>query len=104
MAVIASAMGTARMPTQGSWRPLVITSTGSLFKFTERPAMVMLEVGFKAMVAIIGWPELMPPKIPPCVVRTKTCWRHFVTVLRAFLLYHRKAITNFHAFHRINAH
>ena len=28
-AVIASAMGVARRPTQGSWRPVVATSTGS---------------------------------------------------------------------------
>src|SRR5690606_38914838 len=30
-ASMASAMGVARMPTQGSWRPLVMTSTGLLW-------------------------------------------------------------------------
>ena len=34
---MASAMGVARMPTQGSWRPVVTTSTGSPLMFTLRP-------------------------------------------------------------------
>ena len=34
MAIIASAMGVARIPTQGSWRPWVTTSTGCPSRFT----------------------------------------------------------------------
>ena len=62
---MASAMGTARIPTQGSCRPFVTTSTGSPLRLIERPGIVILEVGFSAIVAIIGCPELIPPKIPP---------------------------------------
>src|SRR4030067_140297 len=37
IASIASAMGVARMPTQGSWRPVGVTSTGSPFTLTVWP-------------------------------------------------------------------
>ena len=51
---MASAIGTARIPTQGSCRPFVTTSTGSPLRLIERPGIVILEVGFSAIVAIIG--------------------------------------------------
>ncbi len=71
MAIIASAMGVARMPTQGSWRPLVTTSTGLPFTSMERPGVVMLEVGLSARCATIGWPLEMPPRMPPALFDRK---------------------------------
>ena len=62
---IASAMGVARMPTQGSWRPVVITSTGLPCTSIERPGMRRLEVGLKAVCTTISCPELIPPRMPP---------------------------------------
>ncbi|MNT29701.1 hypothetical protein D3C72_1654550 [compost metagenome] len=54
MAIIASAIGVARMPTHGSWRPLVMTSAGLPWMSMDRPGVVMLEVGFNARCATIG--------------------------------------------------
>ena len=53
-AVIASAMGVARSPTQGSCRPVVTTSTGSPDRSMLRPGRRRLEVGFKAMLATMS--------------------------------------------------
>ncbi|CFW06351.1 Uncharacterised protein [Bordetella pertussis] len=61
----ASAMGVARMPTQGSWRPRVCTITGSPARLTERRSTRMLEVGLIASDTVIGWPVEMPPSTPP---------------------------------------
>ena len=50
-ASMASAIGVARMPTQGSWRPVVTTSSASPRILIDLPGIRILEVGFKAMLA-----------------------------------------------------
>ncbi|MNE42793.1 hypothetical protein D3C80_1369410 [compost metagenome] len=37
----------------------------------ERPGVVMLEVGLSARWATIGWPEEMPPRMPPALLDRK---------------------------------
>ena len=64
-ATIASPTGTARMPTQGSWRPLVTTSISLPYRSTERRAFRIEEVGFTAKRATTGCPVEMPPRMPP---------------------------------------
>ena len=68
MASMASTMGTARMPTQGSCRPLVTTSTALPSTSTVRPPRRILEVGLKATRATTSWPEEMPPRMPPALL------------------------------------
>jgi hypothetical protein len=70
---MASAIGVARMPTQGSWRPLVTTSV-------ERPSMSidsrgdrMELVGLIAMLTSRSCPVLMPPSTPPALLPLKPC-------------------------------
>src|SRR5471030_3395695 len=45
-----------------------------------------------------------PPEDPACVVTIKTVWCDFVTILAAAFGDNRKTVTDFHAFHRIDAH
>ena len=49
MASMASAMGAARIPTQGSWRPVVTTSAGAPCISMVWPGMRRLEVGLRAI-------------------------------------------------------
>src|SRR5436309_992920 len=49
-------MGVARMPTQGSWRPVVCTVVGSPLRSIERRGRRMLEVGLSAMLTRMSWP------------------------------------------------
>ena len=62
---MASAMGVARMPTQGSCRPVVAISVSLPATSMVLPGMRMLEVGFKAMLTRMSWPLEMPPRVPP---------------------------------------
>ena len=62
---MASATGTARIPTQGSWRPLVTTSVGSPALVIDLRALKIDEVGLTANLATISCPVDMPPRIPP---------------------------------------
>ncbi|MCY1209983.1 hypothetical protein D3C86_655100 [compost metagenome] len=68
---MASAMGVARMPTQGSWRPLVMTSTGLLFTSIDWRGLMIELVGLIAMLTSRSCPELMPPKMPPALLLRK---------------------------------
>ena len=68
---MASAMGMARMPTQGSWRPLVATVTSAPCTSMLRPGFTMLEVGLRAMLATMSWPKEMPPSRPPALLERK---------------------------------
>ena len=67
MATIASAIGVARIPTQGSCRPCVTTSAGFPSVSMLRPGSRRLEVGLSAMLARMSWPEEIPPSIPPAL-------------------------------------
>ena len=49
---MASAIGVARMPTQGSCRPLVMTSVGSPAESIESRAIKIELVGFTAIAVI----------------------------------------------------
>ena len=62
---MASATGTARIPTQGSWRPLVTTLVGLPVLVIDLRELKIEEVGFTANLAIIACPVDIPPKIPP---------------------------------------
>src|SRR5690606_13158224 len=70
-ATIASAIGVARMPTQGSWRPVVMTSTGLPCTSTVGPGRRRLEVGLSAIEATTCWPVEMPPRMPPAWLLAK---------------------------------
>ena len=72
MASIASPIGTARMPTQGSWRPLVETSTSSPARLIVRRGVRIDEVGLTAKRATTGWPVEMPPRMPPALLERNT--------------------------------
>ena len=65
LAAIASATGTARIPTQGSWRPLVINSMSRPWRSMVRRGVVMELVGLTEKRTTIGWPVLIPPRMPP---------------------------------------
>ena len=62
---MASQIGVARMPTQGSWRPVVTTSTGLPAVSRLCTGRRRLEVGLKAVETRIACPVLMPPRMPP---------------------------------------
>ena len=64
-AAIASATGTARIPTQGSWRPLVISSISSPCRLMVRRGVVIELVGLTENRTTIGCPVLIPPRMPP---------------------------------------
>ena len=68
---MASQMGGARRPTQGSWRPVVMTSTAAPLRSTVAPGRRRLEVGLKATDTSIGWPLEMPPRMPPAWLLAK---------------------------------
>src|SRR5665811_2071962 len=68
MATIASPMGTARMPTHGSWRPFVDTSVSLPVVSMVSRVLRIEEVGFTAKRATTGCPVEMPPRIPPALL------------------------------------
>src|SRR4030095_10872780 len=68
MASIASPIGTARMPTHGSWRPLTETSVFVPFLSTVSRGVRIEEVGFTAKRATTGCPVEMPPRMPPALL------------------------------------
>ena len=68
---IASAMGTALRPTQGSCLPATSISTSSPSVLMLWPLVLMLEVGLIRNSMSIESPLEMPPKIPPALFETK---------------------------------
>src|SRR3546814_422640 len=64
-ASIASQIGVARMPTQGSWRPVVTISTALLSTSTPSTGNRRLEVGLNATEHTTCWPLDIPPRMPP---------------------------------------
>ena len=62
---MASATGAARMPTQGSWRPLVEISASSPAAVTVFMGTDTELVGLTAKRATMSWPVEMPPSTPP---------------------------------------
>src|SRR5471030_1870419 len=64
-ASIASAIGVARMPTQGSCRPWVSMVAGRPCKSMVRRGLRMLDVGLIAIDTVIGCTLEMPPSTPP---------------------------------------
>ena len=68
---MASPTGTARMPTQGSWRPLVMMSVSAPGRSTVWRGDRIDEVGFTAKRTTTGWPVEMPPSTPPALLERK---------------------------------
>ena len=68
---IASAIGTARMPTQGSCRPTTSISTSLPSLSTVLPFFLILEVGLIKKSSSILSPLEIPPKIPPALFDAK---------------------------------
>src|SRR5437868_2031249 len=64
-AIIASPTGTARMPTQGSWRPCVSISTSLPSESTVRIGFDIELVGLTAKRTTMSCPVEMPPRMPP---------------------------------------
>jgi hypothetical protein len=62
---MASPTGTARMPTHGSWRPLVTISVSAPCLSIVWRGVRIDEVGLTANRATIDWPVEMPPRMPP---------------------------------------
>ena len=62
---MASPTGTARMPTQGSCRPLVAISVSSPRTSTVRLVCKIELVGLTAKRRTMSWPDEMPPSTPP---------------------------------------
>ena len=80
-ASIASAIGVARMPTQGSWRPKVSTVVGSPARLMDALGVRMELVGLIAIDTRRSWPLEMPPSTPPALLLAKPagvssspCW------------------------------
>src|ERR1700722_1631653 len=63
-AIMASPTGTARMPTQGSCRPLVTISLSAPERSMVLRGERIEDVGLTAKRATIGWPVDMPPNMP----------------------------------------
>ena len=59
------AIGAARMPTHGSWRPWVLTIVGIPCLSTVCRSRRIDDVGFSAIETRIAWPLEIPPRIPP---------------------------------------
>ena len=70
-ASMASAMGVARMPTQGSWRPKVSTVEGLPARSMLALGLRIELVGLMAMLATMSWPVEMPPSMPPELLLAK---------------------------------
>ena len=66
-------MGAARMPTQGSWRPLVMTSALWPWMSIDSRGLMMELVGLMAMLTSRSCPVLMPPSTPPALLLRKPC-------------------------------
>ena len=62
---MASPIGTARMPTQGSWRPWVTMSVSLPKRSTVLRGLRIEEVGLTAKRATTACPVEMPPRTPP---------------------------------------
>ena len=65
---MASAMGVARMPTQGSCRPVVSMVVAAPRTSIVRRGMRMLDVGLSAIDAMTSCPVEMPPSKPPLLL------------------------------------
>ena len=103
-ATIASQIGVARMPTQGSWRPVVTTSTHCRATSTLSTGRRRLEVGLNATEQRTGWPVEMPPRMPPAWLRSEALAAHLVAVLAALLRHDREAGADLDALDRVDAH
>ena len=108
-ATIASATGAARMPTQGSWRPLVTMSVSSPARVTVWRGCRIDEVGLTARRATIGWPVEMPPSTPPAWLdrkrgRAVVAGAHLVGVFLAGQRGGGEAVADLDALDRVDAH
>jgi hypothetical protein len=70
-ASIASAIGVARMPTQGSWRPCVSTMVGTPATSIECRGLRIELVGLIAIDTTMSCPVEMPPSTPPALLLMK---------------------------------
>src|SRR5262249_46150649 len=108
-ATMASPIGTARMPTQGSWRPLVLISVSAPYRSTVRRGVRIDEVGLTAKRQTIGCPVEMPPKNAARMVGKKhwlavVAHAHFVGILLAAQRRRCKARADLDSFDSIDAH
>ena len=101
---MASAIGVARTPTHGSWRPLVITSSTSPLTSMLSTGRRKLEVGLSAIETNKSWPELIPPSVPPALFEVKPSGVRGSLCSEPLLGDGVKAGANFNAFDSINAH
>ena len=65
MATIASPTGTALIPTQGSWRPLVDIVVSFNFVLIVFFGDNIELVGYTTNLVINSWPVVIPPRTPP---------------------------------------
>ena len=107
-ASIASPTGTARMPTQGSCRPLVTISVSSPVTVIVRRGVRIEEVGLTAKRTTTSWPEEMPPRMPPAWFEEKrgavVAHEDLVGVLRAGQRRRSEAGADLDALDRVDRH
>ena len=108
-ASIASPTGTARMPTQGSWRPLVRSRSPAPTRSTVWRGVRIELVGFTAKRATIGWPVEMPPRMPPAwlepnTTRPSVAHAHLVGILLAGQGRGGEALADLDALDRVDRH
>ena len=104
MASMASQIGVARRPTQGSCRPVVTTSTGLPATSMVLPGTWMLEVGLNVDVHDDVLPRGNAAQDAAGVVAQETRGRQLVAMLAAALRGRRDAGADFHGLHRVDAH
>ncbi len=106
---MASPTGTARMPTQGSWRPLVEISVSLPKRSMVRRGVRIDEVGLTAKRTTMGWPDEMPPRMPPALLE-RNCGRPSLPMRISSALSSpvssaaRHAGADLDALHRVDAH
>src|SRR5882724_2317050 len=90
-ASIASPTGTARIPTQGSCRPLVTTSMFSPCLVTPLRGVGIELVGFTANRTTMSWPVEMPPRMPPALLERNVTWPSCMRISSALASPERRA-------------
>ena len=80
---MASAMGVARMPTQGSWRPKVSTVAGLPARSMLALGLRMELVGLIAISATMSWPVAGTLMVEPTESESQEELDRFITAMRS---------------------
>ncbi len=100
----ASAMGVARMPTQGSWRPKVSTRVGWPARSIDARGTRIELVGLMAIDTTRSCPVEMPPSTPPAWLLRKPSGDSSSPCSLPFCVTHAEAGADLHALDGVQAH